>query len=133
VIQHLPEPLGEQETWTSMAKIPVGHVKAGMVVRSAVTDRHGRRLIGEGTELTDRHVGALGMWGVPFVDVEGVEPENELETIPPQALEAAREEVDEIFALTDTSHPLIEGLFDIALTRRAKKHAMLMGNGVRHD
>ena len=116
-----------------MAKIPVGHMKAGMVVRAAVTDRHGRRLIAEGTELTERHVRALTMWGVPFVDIEGPGPENdELESIPPQALDAARLEVDEIFALTDrsdTTDPLIEGLLDIALLRHARKHAVLMQNG----
>jgi hypothetical protein len=115
-----------------MAKIPVGHVKVGMIVASAVTDRHGRRLIGEGTELTERHVGALTMWGVPWVEVEGAEPEDEMEDIPPQAVEAARQEIDESFSLTDRSHPLIEGLFDIALARRARKHAGLMQNGAHH-
>ena len=103
-----------------------------MVVRSAVTDRHGRRLIGEGTELTERHVGALTMWGVPFVDIDGEEPENELESIPPQALAAAREALDEEFALTDREHPLIEGLFDIALVRRARKLAAPLRNGGDH-
>ncbi len=116
-----------------MAKIPVGHVAAGMIVRSAVTDRNGRRLIGEGTALTERHVGALSMWGVPWVDVEGVDEEIEMEDLPPQALESARLETDEIFALTDRSHPLMECLFDLALARRARRHAGLMRNGARND
>jgi hypothetical protein len=116
-----------------MAKIPVGQVKVGMIVRSAVADRHGRRLIGEGTELTERHVGALSMWGVPWVDVEGAEVENEMDDIPPEAVDSARKEIDEVFSFTDKSHPLIEGLIDIALSRMARKHAGLMRNGTQHD
>lgn len=112
-----------------MGKIPVGRVKAGMVVRHAVTDRHGRRLIAAGTELTDRHVGALTMWGVPWVDVEGADSETEIAEVPPQAVDAARREIEDKFSLADRSHPLIQGLFDIALSRSAHKHAALMKNG----
>lgn len=51
-------------------------LQPGMKLARKVEDRQGRLLMAAGTELTDRHIRSLRLWGITAVDVEGDEPEN---------------------------------------------------------
>lgn len=89
-----------------------------MVLAAAVTDRRGRRLIPAEVELTERHIQALQMWGVPHVEVEGDSPDEPLATtLAPEVEERIRAEVDERFGDADRSHPFTSTLYDWAVNR----------------
>ena len=104
-----------------MPIVSVEQVTQGMVLAGPVVDRRGRLLIPAGKSLTDRHVGALKMWGIPHVEIEGEGGEDDNPSpVEPHLLEQARAELEPFFARTNGEHPFIGLLFDYCTLRRAR-------------
>lgn len=101
-----------------MGLVTVDRAQPGMILTAAVTDRRGRRLIPADVELTERHIQALQMWGVPHIEVEGDGPEDTPQTsLPPEEEERIRKEVDERFGGADREHPFTSALYEWAVSR----------------
>ncbi|MFV0422167.1 HDOD domain-containing protein [Oleidesulfovibrio sp.] len=82
-----------------MGKLNVDDLKTGMVLAEDVMGRDGRRLLGAGAELEERHLRIFKAWGVTEADIEGVDRsdmEQELEAeLPLEVLEAARARIEQ--------------------------------------
>lgn len=107
-----------------MGLVTADRAQPGMVLAADVTDRRGRRLIPAAVELTERHVQALRMWGVPQIEIEGDGPEAPAQTaLPPEEEERLRSEVDERFGDANRDHPFTGALYECAV-----KHALSGGS-----
>lgn len=92
-----------------------------MVLARDVVDGRGRLLIPAGNELTERHVAALRMWGIPYIDVEGDDVvEDGSASLAPELLEAAERLVAERFAIAGSQGPFLERLRAQAVIRTAR-------------
>jgi hypothetical protein len=56
-----------------MGFIKVSEVEPGMVLASPVFNPQGAMLLQRGTTITAKHIMLLKAWGVPKVDIEGIE------------------------------------------------------------
>lgn len=110
-----------------MASITLDQARPGMVLAAEVFDRRGRLLMGEGHELTDRHIQALRQWGVLRLDVDdaGEEPEPE-SPLTPEVLAHVEEDMQRLFVNAGGPHPFLDELRAAAwvrATREANGHA----------
>jgi len=104
-----------------MALVSLENAHPGMTLAADVLDRRGRLLIPEGTDLTERHLGALRMWGVGHVEIAGSDAgEDSAGPIPPALLARAEEETAELFRNAGESHAFLDALRDLATQRRAR-------------
>lgn len=78
-----------------MSKIKVHELEAGMELGAEVKDPNGRLLLGEGCELSEKHITALQAWGVLSVEIAGVDSvESKLvQQVSPETLENLRTDV----------------------------------------
>ena len=107
-----------------MALVTVDQAQPGMVLAEGVTDKRGRLLIPAGNELSERHVGALKMWGVTHLEIEGDGPEgDDLIDIDPEVLARAEHEVDEHLGKNNPEHPFIAALRGRAVRQHAAQLA----------
>jgi len=105
-----------------MPIVSVEQVTPGMVLSGPVVDRRGRLLIPAGKSLTEKHVGALKMWGVPNVEIEGDDDgEGTVSPVEPELLERAYAELAPFFARVNREHPFAGLLFEYCSIRRARK------------
>jgi hypothetical protein len=90
----------------------------GMVLAAPVTDRRGRLLIPAETALTERHVEALKMWGIPQIEVDG---DSAVETtptdLPPEVEARVRAQVDARFGSATDESPFMTALKECAVHR----------------
>ena len=104
-----------------MALVTGDQMRSGMVVATGVTDRRGRLLIPAGSELNERHIQALRMWGVTHVEVEGDEFEDDSPVADdPRVAAAAEAAVDSILKHNDPTHPFIAVLRTTAVKLKAE-------------
>ncbi|MCA9739419.1 MAG: hypothetical protein R3E98_04300 [Gemmatimonadota bacterium] len=105
-----------------MAVISVDRADLGMVLAAPVTDRRGRLLIPAGKELDEKFLKALRMWGVTQIEVEGEaeDPVDPFADLPPEVMEQVQAEVQARFARNNLQHPLIAGLYQRAVLKRAE-------------
>ena len=90
-----------------------------MVLAVDLMDKRGRVLIPAGKELVEKYVNALPAWGVTQLEVEGDDAVESAVEVEPWALEAAGQEVDELFSKTNRSNPAIEQLVLAVVRRKA--------------
>ena len=105
-----------------MAVVSVERAQPGMVLAAEVVDRKGRRLIPAEAELTERHVQALKMWGIPHIEIEGEAEDDSLPTVSPEVEQKLRQEVEERFGSAETSHPFLAALVTFATERSIHAH-----------
>ena len=95
-----------------MAKIKVKDLEAGMVLTADVCDQNGRFLLGEGVELTDKHIKVLNAWGVISVEISGEQmPESDsLNEVSPEVVKSIEDDVKSRFVHNDLEQPFIREL-----------------------
>jgi hypothetical protein len=104
----------------SMASVSIDQTRAGMVLAADVVDRRGRLLIPAGRALSEKHVGALRMWGVDHVEIQGEHvEEGPATTVAPEQLAQAEQEVGELFRNASGDHPFLSHLRRVSAERRA--------------
>lgn len=96
-----------------MAKIKIHEVEAGMALASDVHDPNGRFLLGEGCELSEKHIKALQAWGVLSVEIDGVDSvESKLtQQVSAEVLEKLRSQVRARFREGFEGQPFMNELF----------------------
>ena len=100
-----------------MRLVTVEQTEPGMVLAAAATDRRGRLLIPAEVTLTERHINALRMWGVPHVEVMGGAPERRALSVSPEEAQRVSEEIDARFGDSDPEHEFITALRECATGR----------------
>lgn len=87
-----------------MKHLELADLKEGMVVGRDVVDRAGRRLIGAGVPLTDRHLKAFRTWGITAVDVK-TDDEEPAAVIDESRVKGVAAELSVLFERVDRTHP----------------------------
>ena len=104
-----------------MGVVDLADVRAGMVLGADVVQSADRLLVAAGTELTDRHLRMLAMWGIVEVDVQGLSRAELIAraaaALSPGQRAAVETQVQTLFRHNDRRHPLIEGLAELATLR----------------
>ncbi len=99
-----------------------------MVLAENVSDLQGRLLVPEGTALTERHLRAFQMLGIPCLKVRGAgEEEAVAPVISPELRAAATTRLRERMQHQDLTHPAIIEIMQFAIEREAR----LMASGER--
>lgn len=110
-----------------MGMVNVDDLRPGMVLSKSVLAPNGRFLLGEGTNLEDKHIRALKTWGAVSAEVEGVsreEAEAEADAvIDPIILERAEELVSPLFALNDETDDVVQEMQRLAVMHAAEEMA----------
>ncbi len=107
----------------SLATVAVDDLEAGMVLADEVRDQQGRLLMPSGTELTDRHLRAFQLWGIPSVRIRsgGDAAEPAEAPISPAELAAARDLVLGRLRDNDPAHPFMAELVQLCSLREARR------------
>jgi HD-like signal output (HDOD) protein len=106
-----------------MATVRIKKLKPGMVLADDVYDIKGRLLMPRGKPIGPEHIRILKIWGIPQVDIVGASEGGEATPVPPDPLrvEAARQQAEQLFVLTERDHPAIKEIFDQAVNYRAAR------------
>lgn len=103
--------------------IDVDALEAGMILAEDVHDQQGRLLLPSGSALTDRHLRAFQMWGIPTVKVRGTGVEPPEPVVSPEILAEAGRRVRERLRLNDLEQPVIAEILRFAVEREARRIA----------
>ena len=95
-----------------MAKIKVKSLQVGMTLSADVCDPNGRFLLGNGCELSEKHIKALNAWGVISVEIndEDMPEGGDKIEISPEVYEAIEKQVNARFRHNDLNSPFIKEL-----------------------
>lgn len=99
-----------------MAEMQLSDLAPGMRVQTDVQDAHGRVLIEAGKALTQRHLRALKIWGIPAVQVEGDGPAPDRENTSKGSSETKEKIQEEIRYLYQFNLPNLRDPFLARLT-----------------
>lgn len=107
-----------------MGMVAVDNLEVGMVLASPVQDRNGRMLLGDGAELTQKHLVVLRTWGITEVDIAGIDQAEAVSPLPdevdPDAVMAAEQSLLSLFKHAGTDHPALKELLRLAAIRKVQ-------------
>ncbi len=105
-----------------MGMVPIDNLETGMVLASDVKDSTGRLLLGEGTELTQKHLMIFRTWGVEEADIAGIDDVDRSAQLPaeitPSQLQEAEQALAPLFRHAGLHHPAVRELFRLAALDR---------------
>jgi len=105
-----------------VAIIALDNLTTGMVLAADVHDRSGRLLLGEGTELTQKHLGIFRTWGITEASIVGIDESEGQSALPadvsPEDLARAEKSLEPIFRLAGTDHPVMKEILQLAALRK---------------
>ena len=102
-----------------MTHVTAQNVKLGMVLAQDVVDGRGRLLIPSGKALSERHIDALRMWGILYVEIEG-DIDEPVRQVDPDTLIMAEAEVDRRFTTAGSPGEFLTTLREQAVLRTAR-------------
>ncbi|HLP76275.1 MAG TPA: DUF3391 domain-containing protein [Candidatus Paceibacterota bacterium] len=110
-----------------MPKVKVEQLQPGMIVAGDVKNMDNMLLIPSGAALSERQIDILSAWGVTEIEVEATaETEvssDPIESIAPEVLARAKEEIKALFWKPDETSPVYQQVFDLMLRRRVLKQS----------
>jgi putative nucleotidyltransferase with HDIG domain len=108
-----------------MTTVRTKMLKPGMMIADDVRDIKGRLLLARGKPIGADHIRIFKIWGIPQVEVAGVTEDAEDAPAPldPAWIEAARQETERLFVLTERDHPAIKEIFNQAVQYRATRRS----------
>lgn len=99
-------------------------VRPGMILARDVKDRKGRVLLGQESEISEKHIKIFKKWGVMEVDVLGqgehAAPGDPEAPLDPRAYDRARARTEELFRFANLEHPAVRELHRLITTRVAR-------------
>jgi HD-like signal output (HDOD) protein len=110
-----------------MATVRIKKLQAGMLLADDVRDIKGRLLLARGKPIGPDHIRIFKIWGIPQVEIAGVPPAEESGApvpVDPTWLEAARQETERRFLLTERDHPAVREIFEQAVQYRAARRIL---------
>ncbi len=109
-----------------MAKISTQNVQPGMIVKKDIKDKNGRLLLPQNSQLEEKHIRILKIWGIYEVDIDQAEEEEEKNlqssNLTVQDIKYASKIIRPKYANTNTNHPCIREIF--------KQNALLIAQKV---
>ncbi len=110
-----------------MTAVRTKKLKSGMVLADDVRDIKGRLLLSRGKPLGPDHIRIFKIWGIPQVEIAGVSDDEGAAApapIDPAWLEAARQEAEQLFILTERDHPAVKEIFNQAVQYRGARRTL---------
>jgi HD-like signal output (HDOD) protein len=110
-----------------MTTVRTKKLKIGMVLADDVRDIKGRLLLSRGKVIQPDHIRIFKIWGIPQVEVAGGLEDGEdapPAPIDPAWVEAARQEAEQLFILTERDHPAMQEIFNQAVQYRATRRIL---------
>ncbi len=104
-----------------MGIVSLDLIEPEMILAKEVRDSSGRILLGQGAEITEKHLSLFRRWGIIELDIEGQGEEIEEGPLDPEILDEAREKMKAIFRHNNMVHPFVEALHEIVSEREARK------------
>jgi HD-like signal output (HDOD) protein len=111
-----------------MTTVRTKKLKPGMVIADDVRDIKGRLLLSRGKPIGSDHIRILKIWGIPQVEIAGALQDAGAaapDPIDPAWLEAARQETERRFALTERDHPAVREIFNQVVIYRASRGVLM--------
>ncbi len=107
-----------------MGILNVNDIETGMVLEEDIVNFQGTVLIGAGAELTEKHVKALGAWGITEANIVGISStdleEKSLDSVNEETRGLVERELKYLFQKTNTEDPLMAELYRLAIKRRLR-------------
>jgi hypothetical protein len=104
-----------------MGAINLENIRPGMVLARDTKDPNGRVLLVSGTELTEKHLRVLKIWGVSEAEIQGIDQEDVVaqaaSQVDPVSLKNAEASAAKLFAYSDKSHPAVAELKRLTVQR----------------
>jgi hypothetical protein len=105
-------------------RVLIEQLQEGMILEEAVKESLGRILLPAGSEINEKSLRLIKMWGVIDVVIKTEEEINpgpsSLDVVSPKVQEAANEAVTTLFKHTDRSTPLMQEFYRLALHYQIK-------------
>ncbi len=108
-----------------MALMRTSDIHIGMELASDVVDEQGRLMIREGTNVSERELRLLKMWGVSELDVvcdDAEAADNSPLTMDPMLVTEHAPAACELFRHADLTHPVTAQLFRECIVRLARRN-----------
>jgi len=109
-----------------MGMLNINDLKPGMILAQSAVNRHGTVILGEGNELTGKHINALKTWGITEVDIKGADSDqvvkDVMEVLSNDIVESIEKELDELFPPVQ-SNPVMEKIYMIVKKINLKRAA----------
>lgn len=109
-----------------MGILSTNDLKAGMVLAQAALNKHGTVILGEGSVLSEKHIGFFKSWGIPEVDIQGIDSDQlvkrEMEALSSDTVEAIERELDDLFPPCE-AHPVMGEIYKIVKKMRLREAA----------
>ncbi|WP_171266916.1 HDOD domain-containing protein [Oceanidesulfovibrio marinus] len=107
-----------------MGIVSITALRSGMELASDILDGNGRKIIGCGTVINEKHLRILKIWGVTEADVKGVSQEQEnikdLSQIDSKLVKAARQYLLARFVFDDVTLRPVKEFLNFLLLRKAR-------------
>jgi len=101
-----------------MKTVALDQVMSGMTLSADALDRSGRLLVTSGTEITDKQIRLMRMWGVTHIKVECQAEEESSSLQATTSVEVGETDVKDLFRHTDKEFPPVSYLMTLCLKRR---------------
>jgi hypothetical protein len=100
-------------------RVPIDQLQPGMILDDAVKESFGRVLLPAGSEINEKSMRLIKMWGVLDVIIKTTDEANQgpspLDLVSPKVQEEANEAVSTLFKHADRSTPLMQEFFRLAV------------------
>ena len=107
-----------------MGILNVNDIEAGMELEEDVVNFQGTVLIGAGAELTEKHLKALGAWGITEANIVGISStdleEKSLDSVDEETRGLLERELTYLFQKTNVEDPVMAELYRLAIKRRLR-------------
>jgi len=103
-----------------MERVLLKNLAAEMVIADDLLGRDGRLLLKAGAVLTEKHIRAMKIWGIPYAYIktdEEIEADDLAARQQASQTDTTPTELLEKFKLANMDHPLIKELFEQAVKR----------------
>ena len=104
-----------------MGAINLENIQPGMILARDAKDHSGRVLLAAGSQITEKHLRVLRIWGVSEAEIQGVDQEDisdqTASQTDPALLQAAEQNMQELFVFSDKTHPAIVELMRLGVVR----------------
>lgn len=100
-------------------------LKPGVILAKGIQNHSGRKLLPEGTLITEQHILSLKAWGITEADVHLNDVWGDFtpgaEKIDPKKQAQAEKQVGALFCLSNQDHPAVAELMRLASLNQLKK------------
>jgi len=113
-----------------MGVLTVNDLKAGMILAQAAKNKNGTVILGEGGELTERHINAFRAWGVTEVDIKGIDSnqvvQDAMDALSSDVVASIERELDALFPPFE-DNPVMEEIYKIVKKMQLRQAANTTG------